>query len=93
MADKQKRAARCSDVQQVVEKIMAKEFSRASGRELGQAAITIEKSIVPVCSDRIRRDRTSICERTRCGPTSIRKAELFGRRGAVSGPPGNVARI
>jgi hypothetical protein len=43
-----KRAASCSDVQQLVEKIMVNEFSRELGRELGRATIPIGKAKVTV---------------------------------------------
>jgi hypothetical protein len=45
---KTKRAASCSDVQQLVEKIMVNEFSRELGRELGRATIPIGKTRVTV---------------------------------------------
>jgi hypothetical protein len=50
MIDKQKtkRVASCSDVQQLVEKIMVSEFSRELGRELGRATIPIGKTKVTV---------------------------------------------
>ena len=45
---KTKRAASCSDVQQLVEKIMVNEFSHELGRELGRATIPIGNAKVTV---------------------------------------------
>jgi hypothetical protein len=49
-----KRSASCSDVQQLAEQLMIREFSRQLGRELGRATIPIGKNKVTV--DGLHRD-------------------------------------